>query len=56
MDAEKIDDRTPLVAPIIIGSGRASFVLPEIERAEQALRGPMRAHPVGDEVLLVFEQ
>jgi len=40
-----------MVAPIIIGSGRASFVLPEIERAEQALRVPMRAHPIGDEVL-----
>ena len=40
-----------MVAPIIIGSGRASFILPEIERAEQALRVPMRAHQIGDEVL-----
>jgi len=40
-----------MVAPIIIGSGRASFVLPEIERADQALRVPVRAHPIGDEIL-----
>jgi len=40
-----------MVAPIIIGSGRPSFVLPEIERADQALRVPVRAHPIGDEIL-----
>ena len=34
-----------IVAPIIIGTGRASFVLPPIERAEQALRVPMRRIP-----------
>ncbi len=40
-----------VVAPIIIGSGRASFSLPEIERADQALRAPIRAHQLDDEVL-----
>jgi riboflavin-specific deaminase-like protein len=40
-----------IVAPIIIGSGRASFILPEIERADEALRVPMRAHQIDDEVL-----
>src|SRR6478736_582152 len=41
-----------IVAPIIIGSGRASFILPEIKRADEAPRVPMRAHQIDDEVLL----
>jgi diaminohydroxyphosphoribosylaminopyrimidine deaminase / 5-amino-6-(5-phosphoribosylamino)uracil reductase len=40
-----------VVAPIILGAGRASFILPPIERADQALRVPMRAHQLDDEVL-----
>jgi riboflavin-specific deaminase-like protein len=40
-----------IVAPIILGSGRASFALPPIERADQALRAPMRVHTLDDEVL-----
>lgn len=40
-----------MVAPVILGSGRASFILPPTERADQALRVPMRAHIVDDEVL-----
>jgi RibD C-terminal domain. len=40
-----------MVAPIILGSGRASFILPPIERADQALRMPIRAHQLDDEVL-----
>jgi diaminohydroxyphosphoribosylaminopyrimidine deaminase / 5-amino-6-(5-phosphoribosylamino)uracil reductase len=40
-----------MVAPIILGSGRASFVLPPVERADQALRAPMRSFRLGDEVL-----
>jgi riboflavin-specific deaminase-like protein len=40
-----------LIAPIILGSGRASFVLPPIERADQALRVPVRMHKLDDEVL-----
>ena len=40
-----------VVAPIIIGDGRPSFILPPIERVDDALRAPMRAHRLGDEVL-----
>lgn len=40
-----------IVAPIIIGSGRASVVLPAIKRADEALHVPMRAHQIDDEVL-----
>ena len=40
-----------MVAPIILGSGRAGFALPPIERADQALRAPMRMHRLDDEVL-----
>jgi diaminohydroxyphosphoribosylaminopyrimidine deaminase/5-amino-6-(5-phosphoribosylamino)uracil reductase len=40
-----------VVAPIIIGAGRPSFVLPPIGRVDEALRAPMRVHRLGDEVL-----
>jgi riboflavin-specific deaminase-like protein len=40
-----------IVAPIILGAGRASFILPAIERADQARRLPVRAHQLDDEVL-----
>jgi riboflavin-specific deaminase-like protein len=40
-----------MVAPIILGAGRASFILPSIERADQALRMPVHAHQLDDEVL-----
>jgi diaminohydroxyphosphoribosylaminopyrimidine deaminase/5-amino-6-(5-phosphoribosylamino)uracil reductase len=40
-----------IVAPIILGTGRASFILPPIERADQALRVPVHAHQLDDEVL-----
>jgi len=40
-----------IVAPIILGSGRASLILPPIERADQALRMPVHAHQLDDEVL-----
>jgi riboflavin-specific deaminase-like protein len=41
-----------VIAPIIIGAGQSSVTLPPIERVERALRAPMRAHVLGDEVLL----
>lgn len=41
-----------MVAPIILGAGRASFILPPVERADQALRVPMHAHRLDDELLL----
>jgi diaminohydroxyphosphoribosylaminopyrimidine deaminase / 5-amino-6-(5-phosphoribosylamino)uracil reductase len=40
-----------VVAPIIIGAGPAGVALKPIARADQALRSPMRAHLLGDEVL-----
>ena len=40
-----------VVAPVILGSGRAGLALPPIDRADQALRAPVRTHRLGDEVL-----
>ena len=41
-----------MIAPMIIGAGPSSVSLPPIERVEQAIKAPMRAHILGDEVLL----
>jgi len=41
-----------VVAPIILGSGRASFTLPPIARVADAMPVTMRAFPLGEEVLL----
>jgi len=49
--AKCLDRLHVLVAPIILGSGRASFALPPVARAGQALRAPMRVHRLDDEVL-----
>ncbi len=46
-----LDRMHVVVAPIILGAGRASFILPPIERADQALRVPVHAHQLDDEVL-----
>jgi riboflavin-specific deaminase-like protein len=46
-----LDHLHVVVAPIILGSGRASLILPPLERADQALRMPVRAHQLNDEVL-----
>jgi diaminohydroxyphosphoribosylaminopyrimidine deaminase / 5-amino-6-(5-phosphoribosylamino)uracil reductase len=40
-----------VVAPIILGAGPAGVTLKPIARADQALRSPLRAHLLGDEVL-----
>ncbi len=40
-----------VVAPIIIGSGRPSFILPAVELVHEALRAPMHIHRLDDEVL-----
>jgi riboflavin-specific deaminase-like protein len=40
-----------VVSPVIIGSGRESVILPEIERIDHALRPPTRVHLIDDEVL-----
>ena len=39
------------VAPIIFGSGRPGFILPPVERADQALRAAMRTYQLDDDVL-----
>ena len=41
-----------LVAPIILGAGRSSLTLPPVERVDEAVRAPMRAHVLGGDVLL----
>jgi riboflavin-specific deaminase-like protein len=51
LNAGCLDRLHVIVAPIIIGSGRPGFVLPPIERADQALRVPMRAFQLGEEIL-----
>jgi diaminohydroxyphosphoribosylaminopyrimidine deaminase/5-amino-6-(5-phosphoribosylamino)uracil reductase len=49
--ANALDRLHVVVAPIILGSGRASFALPPIARADEALRAPMRVHQLDGEVL-----
>lgn len=41
-----------MVAPIILGSGRASLSLPPIARVAEAVPAPMRVHVLGPDVLL----
>jgi diaminohydroxyphosphoribosylaminopyrimidine deaminase/5-amino-6-(5-phosphoribosylamino)uracil reductase len=52
LSANCLDRLHVVVAPIIIGAGPASVTLPPIARVDQALRAPMRAHVIGEEVLL----
>lgn len=40
-----------VVAPMIIGSGRAAITLPAIDRLDDALRARVRHHPLGDDML-----
>ena len=40
-----------MVAPIILGAGGPGLILPPLERADQALRMPMRVHQIDDDVL-----
>jgi riboflavin-specific deaminase-like protein len=40
-----------VVAPVIVGSGLPGLALPPVERMSDALRVPIRAHLLGDEVL-----
>jgi riboflavin-specific deaminase-like protein len=41
-----------MVAPTMLGSGQSGITLKPIQTADQALRAPMRAHLIGNEVLL----
>ena len=40
-----------MVAPIVLGAGARGLIVPPIERADQALRMPIRVHQIGDDVL-----
>jgi riboflavin-specific deaminase-like protein len=49
--ARCLDRLHVIVAPIVLGSGRTGLTLPPIERADEALRVPMRVHRLDDEFL-----
>lgn len=51
LSAGSLDRLHVVVAPTLLGSGRASLELAPIERADQALRPHARAYPLGDEIL-----
>ena len=51
MRAGCLDRLHVIVAPIIMGSGRAGFSLPAIEHMDQAVRIKMHAHALEDEML-----
>lgn len=44
-----------VVAPIILGTGRAGLTLPLIDRVDEALRPSVKTHVLGDEVLFDCE-
>ena len=51
MSAGCLDRLHMLVAPIILGTGRAGLTLAPIERVDHALRPPTRSYPLGEDVL-----
>src|ERR1043166_1985333 len=51
MSAGCLDRLHMMVAPIILGTGRAGLTLAPIERVDHALRPPTRSYPLGDDVL-----
>jgi diaminohydroxyphosphoribosylaminopyrimidine deaminase/5-amino-6-(5-phosphoribosylamino)uracil reductase len=51
LSAGCLDRLHVVVAPVIIGSGIASLALAPIARMDEALRMPMQAHALGNEVL-----
>jgi diaminohydroxyphosphoribosylaminopyrimidine deaminase/5-amino-6-(5-phosphoribosylamino)uracil reductase len=50
--ARCLDRLHVVIAPIIIGAGPSSVTLPPIARVEEALRAPIRAHVLGEELLV----
>jgi diaminohydroxyphosphoribosylaminopyrimidine deaminase/5-amino-6-(5-phosphoribosylamino)uracil reductase len=52
LEARCLDRLHVVIAPIIIGAGPSSVTLPPIARVEHALRAPIRAHVLGDELLM----
>jgi diaminohydroxyphosphoribosylaminopyrimidine deaminase / 5-amino-6-(5-phosphoribosylamino)uracil reductase len=51
MSAGCLDRLHVMVAPIILGTGRAGLTLAPIERVDHALRPPTRSYPLGEDVL-----
>jgi riboflavin biosynthesis pyrimidine reductase len=51
LEAGCLDRVHIVVAPIIIGSGRPSFALAPIDRADCAIRTGAKAYPLGNDVL-----
>jgi diaminohydroxyphosphoribosylaminopyrimidine deaminase/5-amino-6-(5-phosphoribosylamino)uracil reductase len=52
LQARCLDRLHVTIAPIIIGAGPSSVTLPPIARVEHALRAPIRAHVLGEELLV----
>jgi diaminohydroxyphosphoribosylaminopyrimidine deaminase/5-amino-6-(5-phosphoribosylamino)uracil reductase len=52
LEARCLDRLHVVIAPIIIGAGPSSITLPPIARVEHALRAPIRAHVLGEELLV----
>jgi riboflavin-specific deaminase-like protein len=52
LQARCLDRLHVMIAPIIIGAGPSSVTLPPIARVEQALRAPIRAHVLGEDLLV----
>jgi riboflavin-specific deaminase-like protein len=50
--AKCLDRLHVVIAPIIIGAGPSSVTLPPIGCLDEAMRAPIRAHVLGEEVLL----
>ncbi|HEY6257597.1 MAG TPA: RibD family protein [Xanthobacteraceae bacterium] len=50
--ARCLDRLHVMIAPIIIGAGPSSVTLPPIAKVENALRAPIRAHVLGEELLV----
>lgn len=51
LSAKALDRLHVIVAPVILGDGRAGLVLPPIETVDQALRPPTKTHVLDGEVL-----
>jgi diaminohydroxyphosphoribosylaminopyrimidine deaminase/5-amino-6-(5-phosphoribosylamino)uracil reductase len=52
LEARCLDRLHVVIAPIIIGAGPSSVTLPPIARVADALRAPIRAHVLGEELLV----
>ena len=52
LQARCLDRLHVVIAPIIIGAGPSSMTLPPIARVDHAVRAPMRAHVLGEELLM----